>query len=326
MPAEAEVEALLAATANLSAQADPDAVLRTLVEQAALLFEAGRAVYAVRRGERIVIPADWQAGTWVEGEREAVLTGIVRLVWQSGRPYRSNDVAADPNLNDAHVKRFHLRSQLAVPLLSPDGERLGIISLDNSRRPAGFSARDERLLAAICETGAAVLVRAQEAAARLQAEHAAAESKREVEALLAAADQLNSAVESEAVLVRVVSIAVQLLGVERCGVVTDEEGRLLLRHTWSDGTWRSQDRSVSRETSLTAWVIREGRPYRSDDFRHEPITFFPSSPRRIPATALAVPIVARDAHALGVLQLFDRRDGRPFSDDDQRLAEGIAHP
>ena len=41
--ARMEVEALLAATASLGVQAEPEAVLRTLVEQAASLLEAGSA-------------------------------------------------------------------------------------------------------------------------------------------------------------------------------------------------------------------------------------------------------------------------------------------
>ena len=42
-------------------------------------------------------------------------------------------------------------------------------------------------------------------------------------------------------------------------------------------------------------------------------------------TVLAVPIIARDGAVLGALNLHERRDGQSFSDEDQRLAEAIAH-
>lgn len=323
--ARAEVEALLSATESLGVQAEPEAVLRTLIEQATLLLHAERAVYAVQRGDRQIVPGHWVSGTWIDDEHELRPRSISRRVWDSGLPYRSNDVENDPNSSRESVEQYKLRSQLTVPLPGPNGERLGLISLFNSHRPEGFSERDERLLVAICETGAAILLRANETATRLEAEQAATRRKQEVEALLAAADQLNSAVEPEEVLRRVVGIAADLLAVMRAGIATNEGDHVVVRHTLTDGVWRSQQFRLPLDDSIAGWVVQHGRPFRTSDLPRGPLAFHPASPRGIPETALSVPVLGRDGHVLGALQLFERRDGQEFTDDDQRLAEGIAH-
>ena len=92
--AREEVQALLAATASLGTQAEPEAALRTLVEQAAKLIAAERATYAVLREGKLTIPGYWLNDQWIEDEHLAAGGGITRRVWDTGRPYRSNDLKA----------------------------------------------------------------------------------------------------------------------------------------------------------------------------------------------------------------------------------------
>jgi len=323
--AREEVEALLAATASLGVQADPDEVMRTLVEQAAGLLDGESATYAIGEADRLRVTARWTDGKWIEESYELPLDGsIFGRVWSSGQPYRTNDLQIDPLVNISRRVETGYRSMIAAPLLAPNGDRLGCVAAWNSRRPEGFGARDERLLVAICETGAAILLRARDLAARLDAERSAARRKEEVEALLAAADRLNSAVDPEEVLLSVVGAAADLLAVRRVGIATNEGDHVLRRHTWLDGTWHAMETRIPWE-SMSGWVVQNARAYRSEDFPNDP-HIYPVAVFGAPAsTALAVPILGRNGHVLGSLNIFDRRDGLPFTDDDQRLAEGIAH-
>jgi GAF domain-containing protein len=144
--ARAEVEALLEATESLSVQAAPEAVLRTLIEQAALLLQADRAVYGMERDGHRLIPGHWVRGTWIPDGYEPAVDGVVGRVWDSGLPYLTNDLPNDPNANPQMVRRFGLRSLLAVPLPGAGGESIGVVMLNNSTRPEGFTDRDRRLL------------------------------------------------------------------------------------------------------------------------------------------------------------------------------------
>jgi diguanylate cyclase (GGDEF)-like protein len=321
----AEVEALLAATAILGLQAAPEEVLRTLVEEAGKLLQAERVAYAVLQDGRLIIPAAFRDGQWTPDGNEARRYGILWSVWESGQAYRIDDVRTDPKFNTERISRYGIRSQLTVPLRGPDGQNLGLITLNNKRGGSGFSQRDERLLAAFCETGAAILLRAQESTSRLEAERDADRRAKEVEGLLGAADQLNSAIDPEEVLRGVVAIAADLVGVQRAGIVTNEGDHALRRYTLTDGVWSAEETRLSLDDSIGGRVIRDGRPYRTDDLPGAPVAFYPASAKGVPITALSVPIIGRDAHILGALNLFERRDGRDFSKDDERLAEGIAH-
>jgi diguanylate cyclase (GGDEF)-like protein len=325
----AEVEALLAATASLSVQAEPEAVLRTLVEQAALLLEADRAVYAVLRDDALVIPTVWQQGVWAEAENSAPRDGILWWVWQRGEPYATNDAAADPVANPTITARFGLRSQLSVPLIGPQREQLGLISLNNSRRPEGFTEQDQRLLVAICEAGAAVLQRARETEGRLAAERAAAWRKQEVEALLDVADRMSSATDPDEVIRRLLGAVAEVLNLGRVGIATNEGDHALSRGFWENGVWdaSSPTTRIPLEGSITGWVIQHARPYRTGDLATDPLHY-----RRIAVlqgvpvgAALTVPVIGRDGAVLAVLHLHARDTGEAFTEEDERLAEGIAY-
>jgi len=324
----AEVEALLSVTASLSVKAEPEDVIRTLVEQAADLLAAARASYGIGSDHRVVVQGFWQNGVWNHEEIQVPLTGsILGLVWREGRPYRTNDLTADANSAHALDRKIGLRSQLTVPLLGPDRERLGLISVYNSRRSAGFNERDERLLTAICEHGSAVLWRARDTAARFAAEAEVSRQQRTVEALLEAAERLSSVLDEEDVLLRVVQVAADLLAVRRVEVLTHEGDRTLGRHRIIDGVVEPIPSCTPLETSINAWVIEHACAYRSNELDADPLFNLPDRatdpyPRK---TLLAVPVLASSGAVLGVVNLHDRCDGEPFSTADQRLAEGIAH-
>jgi len=320
-----ENEALLAATASLGAQAEPEAVLRTLVKQAAALLDAGRALYAVLAGDRIVIRGRWSAAGWDDREYEPRKTGVLASVWESGRPFRSNDLLQDPRKVRSRMEERGFHSQLTVPLIAPGGQRLGAITLYNSGRPEGFSERDERVMVGICETGAAILRRAKDTSARLEAERLAARRRREVEALLTVAERLNAAAEPEEVLLRVVEVAAELLTVRRVSITTNEGDHALHRYEWNEGDWTRTSDRLPLEGSFAGWVISHARPYRSDDVRSDSNGYPPLNERYETTRLLAVPVLSRSGEVVNVLSLFDRLDGRPFSAANQRLAEGIAH-
>jgi diguanylate cyclase (GGDEF)-like protein len=323
--ARAEVETLLAATESLGLQDHPEAVLRTLIEQAATRLEANRAIYAILVNGVRVIPWHWQEGEWIEDAREVSDRGITKAVWESSKPYRSNNMPKDPISDPTVVSAFGIESQLSVPLRSTGGDVIGVVTLANSRRREGFTERDERLLLAICETAAAILERATSTAARLEAERAAARRKEEVEALLSAADQLNSASGPQEVLARVVGIAEELFDVSLASVATNEGDHALRRYFYTEGIWRSEPSRMALESSIAGWVIQSGKPFRTDDLPNSPLRFRAASGRPSPQTALGVPIIGHEGLVLGALLVFDRHNGEPFVESDERLAEGLAH-
>ncbi|MGI8550009.1 MAG: GAF domain-containing protein, partial [Dehalococcoidia bacterium] len=301
--ARAEVEALLTVTSSLGIQSDPESVIQTIVISVARLLDAERSSYVIRNNDQAVSIKIWQSGAWLPDLVHASLSGsILGHVLQSGLPYRSNDLATDPISDHALDAQIGLRSQLTAPLIAPGGEWLGLISAFNSRRPGGFGERDERLLLATCEYAGAVLQRAHETSARLQAKRQAAQRKREVEALLTAAERLNSAMEPEELLRQMVEVATELIAVKYATIVMKEGDHARGLHAWNLGTWASTGTHLPIEGSISGWVIQHARAYRSDDLPADPLFYWPAG-EPIPRMSLSVPILARDARVLGVLNL-----------------------
>jgi signal transduction histidine kinase len=145
--------------------------------------------------------------------------------------------------------------------------------------------------------------------------------QQQTQALLLAAEELNAANGPEQILLRVVAIAARLLAVERVAIATNEGDHALRRYTWDDDVWRPSSARLPLDRSISGRVIANGEVYRSEDLSADEL--FDGDYRY--KTLLAVPILARDGRVLGSLNLHERRDGSPFSDNDQRLAEAIAH-
>ena len=145
--------------------------------------------------------------------------------------------------------------------------------------------------------------------------------QQQTQALLLAAEELNAACDPEQILLRVVAIAARLLCVERVAIATNEGDHALRRYTWDDDVWRPSSMRLPLDRSISGRVISNGQVYRSADLSSDEL--FDGDYRY--KTLLAVPILARDGRVLGSLNLHERRDGSPFSDNDLRLAEAIAH-
>jgi signal transduction histidine kinase/CheY-like chemotaxis protein len=149
-------------------------------------------------------------------------------------------------------------------------------------------------------------------------------ARADVEALLQAAAELNAESAPDEVLQRVVTIASQSFKVKRAGIATPDGVRVRLRYISEDGAWQTVAEDIPLKGTVQGWVIENGLPYVSNDPSSGPLPHA-TLPGFQSKTLLCVPITARDGEVLGALALHDRNDGRPFSDQDERLARGIAH-
>jgi diguanylate cyclase (GGDEF)-like protein/PAS domain S-box-containing protein len=322
--ASAETEALLAAIARLGAASDPDEVSRTLVRDAVILLDAEMGAYAAADGDRIVSPAFLRDGVWVEEPVEVPrASSIVGNVWQSGASYRTNDSLSDPTSDHTWDIRFGCRSQLTAALSGADGERLGLATVFNSRRPGGFSARDERLLNSLCQHARAIVRRARDAAARSQAEQDAARRTQEVEALLIATKSLSVHAEPEAVLRTLVEQAASLLEAETASYATFRGRRLITPGNWQNGAWDFDEHEIPVASSIAGFVWRSGRPYLSNNLITDPHSNQPLVAHYGYRSQLVAPLIGADGERLGLLSLFNSRRPDGFSERDQRLLAGI---
>ncbi len=146
--------------------------------------------------------------------------------------------------------------------------------------------------------------------------------RREVAALLAITAALNAADSEEAMARAVAERAAALYHAERASVGLCH-GDVVVFQSLRDGAWQTTAYPIVPSGSITAWVIANGRSYRCDDLAHDPLSDHATDALLGLRSQLTVPLLS-GGRALGMLTLYNRRDGQPWTAHDEALMRTIA--
>ena len=140
-----------------------EAVLRSIVEAAVLLFEAEAASLALFDAARNVLVFRVAAGAQGQGVVGLEIPpdrGLVGYVFSTGQALAISDVARDPRFGRAFAEQTQYvpRSIVAVPLVDDHGT-IGVLEVLDKRTEATFSIRDVELAGAFARQ-ASVAIRA----------------------------------------------------------------------------------------------------------------------------------------------------------------------
>lgn len=140
-----------------------EAVLRSIVEAAVLLFEAEAASLALFDAPRNVLVFRVAAGAQGQGVVGLEIPpdrGLVGYVFSTGQALAISDVARDPRFGRAFAEQTQYvpRSIVAVPLVDDRGT-MGVLEVLDKRSEATFSIRDVEL-AGVFARQASVAIRA----------------------------------------------------------------------------------------------------------------------------------------------------------------------
>jgi hemoglobin len=146
-------------------------------------------------------------------------------------------------------------------------------------------------------------------------------AERQLAALVEAGMSLSSELDVEALLQRIADLSREVIGASYGAVgVLDESGELK-RFVYSgiDEETVRKIGDLPRGKGLLGTVVREGRPLRVPEISEHPSSYgFP--PNHPPMhTFLGVPVLAR-GRVFGNLYLTEKRDGKPFTEQDAELA------
>lgn len=140
-----------------------EAVLRSIVEAAVLLFEAEAASLALFDAPRNVLVFRVAAGAQGQGVVGLEIPpdrGLVGYVFSTGQALAVSDVARDPRFGRSFAEQTQYvpRSIVAVPLVDDRGA-IGVLEVLDKRTEATFSIRDVEL-AGVFARQASVAIRA----------------------------------------------------------------------------------------------------------------------------------------------------------------------
>jgi len=167
----ARLQAVLEISRNLGRALDLDPLLDRLLEQLLRLFaNADRALVILCEAEKLVLRAQRGRG----GQDSSMLPysrTVVRRALDEGVGIWSEDVQEDERfLASQTLTTLGLRSVLCVPMINPEGMRLGVLQVERFRKSQGFRKDDLQLLTAIAPQIAIVLENVSLQAQRLKEE------------------------------------------------------------------------------------------------------------------------------------------------------------
>lgn len=260
-------------------------------------------------------------------------TSVAGRVLESGIPLVHSErrgVKPDAILLPVAARSHKAQSVMLVPLRTADGIAGVIQAL--SYRSGAYGEEEVEFLSTIAHQSALALENR-----RLYEE--ALRRRREVEALLAAAQQLGAELDHERVLARVVETSAALVDAESAALGVVEHDGLHFERVWQNGVWRQVDVTIPTGGDGFAECF-QGRPVR-DNAPPRATTDALTTVIGPVGSRLAVPVLGsgRDAAGaaasgtaaatggvplLGVIALFNKRRPGGFTPHDLELTAAFA--
>jgi PAS domain S-box-containing protein len=170
----------------------------------------------------------------------------------------------------------------------------------------------------------AVVVIHADITARKRAQEALRRRGEQLQVLSRAAHRVNSVLEMTTVMRTLVNSAMELVEASggMAGLVLD--GHLVFSEHHDGQRVRPLELVTPSGHGVAGHVVRTARPYVANDAASDPMVAREIQRTLGFRTLVTVPIFRRDGRVLGCFEVYDKRDGRPFEDDDVVLLEGLA--
>jgi PAS domain S-box-containing protein len=153
--AEEIVNLLLGVSTKLNSTLDLDELLDILVQEAIGLVGAESGVAGLCTSEGMVCHRYFQKGTAVPFEYcWPPMRGLPGWLMVHGIPYLTNDAANDAQIVHELCERFGVRSAVATPIVSSQGDVLGFFEIHNKIDGTGFTLSDRDQLLAVSQSAA----------------------------------------------------------------------------------------------------------------------------------------------------------------------------
>jgi phosphoserine phosphatase RsbU/P len=145
-----KLQVVLDISQHLARTLDLDPLLNELLEQLMNLFpQADRALAILCEGDRLAVRAQ-RARAGIEASAYPYSRTIIRRALDEGVGLLSEDVQKDHRFQGSTtITSLDIHSVLCVPLINPDGRRLGALQVDRHCKGYGFRLEDLHLLTAI---------------------------------------------------------------------------------------------------------------------------------------------------------------------------------
>ncbi len=265
-----------------------------------------RFAFYVEDGER-----QYPEDVWPDTE------GLTGLIVRTGQPIVTDDYLTECRRRGVQPEGRPGKAWMGMPLISQGGI-LGVMTISSFDPDVTYTPEQVRIFQVIADQSAAILDKA-----RLYQEME--KWVRRLEGLNEVGHLLASTLDPHGLLDLTVRKAVDLLQAEAGALllVDEESGDLVFQV--AIGVPDLAGTRLLAGTGIAGQAVRENRPIRVDDVRRDK-HWYPEIDRRshfVTRSLLCAPMRAPGT-VVGVLEVLNRRDGRPFDENDERLLTAFA--
>lgn len=149
---EAQLQAMIEISTNLGNTLSVKEILPKLLDSLFKIFvQADRGFVIMRpRPDAPLVPVAAKARREDDELSMRISRTIVRQAIESKKAILSADAASDARFNEAQsIADFQIRSLICAPMISSDGEPLGVIQIDTNNQRSRFTDLDLQILAGV---------------------------------------------------------------------------------------------------------------------------------------------------------------------------------
>ncbi|HEY1586757.1 MAG TPA: GAF domain-containing protein, partial [Polyangia bacterium] len=328
----------------LGATLDLDRLLVVLLEKVTDLLDAERATIYLVTDDGTHLESKIAQGGAIATIRLKTGEGIAGWVAQSGATVNIPDAYADPRFNQSVDKAsgFRTRSILCMPMPDHKGHTIGVVQVLN-KRLGPFDADDEALLGTVAAHAGIAIENSKlylnvlgKNVALLSTQDQLRQRIAELDLLFEIEREASAAIDLDGLLSRLLSRAIQLVGVEAGSILLRERssGELFFRTAQGQGAEGLQRVKLPAGEGIVGWVALHKAPLLVNDPEHDARhDLFIAEKIGVPARSiLAVPLLAPrggdddEPQSLGAIELVNKRTPSAvgFDDGDLRLLTLIA--
>jgi signal transduction histidine kinase/putative methionine-R-sulfoxide reductase with GAF domain len=312
---------------------DLDQLLELILDKITEALEADRATLYLLDESNDELVSRIALGQDVRSIRLKIGHGIAGHVARTGKPLHVRDAYKDPRFSPEWdmLSGYRTRSILAAPMKNHLGKTIGVVQVLN-KTDGEFSDDDAEILAALA-TQAAVSIdnsrlfmsvtqkNIQLLDTKEQLEHRVRDLKLlfDLERAMArgqSIDELSMAVLGE---------AMRACEAKKGAVaLQDAEGRTGMLYLIDERAKKMKRVPYPEDAGLIGWAIRNNEVLITSDAENDPRrdqAFDESLGAAVVKTAMAVPLEGDEETPLGAIAIYNKRGGRPFTDEDRELFE-----
>jgi signal transduction histidine kinase/HPt (histidine-containing phosphotransfer) domain-containing protein len=320
---------------EITHELDLAALLRLMTQRAREFVGAASGVtYLWDDAAQVLIPQAWDGlEAWIAEVRISLGEGVTGAVAQRQESMLVNDYGHWDGSIPLVLERGRISAVVAAPLLARS-QLLGVITLHNTATQRPFSDQDRDLLRLFAEQAAVALANAhlftKREAQRRTAEAIAAETasrQREAEIISELAKDLNTSLDLDTVLQRVVEGAKELCRSDHARItLRDLESHEMRFRYWAGAKYKGYGEAIIEPgKGIGGQVLLTKRPFRTDDYLSDPRftkDYAAWAHANGTIASMVVPILI--ANEVAGLLIVTNACHRPFTDNDEGILLRLA--